>query len=150
MPDDLLSLAADIDNPYTAGAVVIAATLALLWRFLDKKLQSVASRADDAVNNTAVIREEIRTNHGSKNLGDAIDRLTEHSFIQLELWSKTDKRVRSMSQDFLAHIEESTAVSDWVRKKMHEEELAEQAMEPHQVADEVIPPLETFRRASEG
>lgn len=61
------------DGPWPVLAIFLIGLYVLVWRF-GSQLLSVAK---DAHTETKNISESIITNHGSKNIGDAVDRLTE-------------------------------------------------------------------------
>lgn len=119
MLQDFLSLIDKLDNPYTFGIALILAVLALLWRYLDRRFQGAADRSNE-------IAAAIGTRDGS-HLDEAIDKLTAHSYIQLELWSKTDKRVLHTAQEVQSIMNDWSTELEWVRAKMQEEALAASA-----------------------
>lgn len=72
--DELLKAASGIDSAWPVLAIAIAGLYVLAWKFGGQVLAVVQASHSE----TKAISESIITNHGSKNIGDAIDRLTEH------------------------------------------------------------------------
>lgn len=84
--DALANAVSNVDSPYSLIALAIVGMYALLWRWGGKMLDAVKENtrltkenkvvAVEAKAKAANIEKSIITNHGSKNLGDAVDRLT--------------------------------------------------------------------------
>ena len=130
--NDFAPLIGVLEDPFAALVVMMLAVGALAWRYIDTRLRSFAQKADQAVASTEAITEAIITNHGSKNIGNAIDRLTEHSFILMESVSRADAAMRKTAEALEAHLVESDVLSQWVQRKMQEEL---DNSEPHRIAD---------------
>lgn len=71
--EDIIRLVEAVGNSWSAIALVVLIGLfLLLWKFgrdIIKALQENTRKTDR-------IQASIKTNHGSKNIGDAVDRLT--------------------------------------------------------------------------
>lgn len=85
--ETILKAAQSVDDGWSVLALFIVCTAVLAWKFggtllelveLTKAGNQVAVEARDKA---AEIGNSIKTNHGSKSLGDAVDRLTE------EMWA---------------------------------------------------------------
>ena len=99
--------------------LLLLCVFGLLWKY-GKQLLDLTAEGNERVKNvdsTATqISEDIVTNHGSKNLGDAVDRLTESVHLlhlaraedALAL-TRTNEKINKVRQDFneyvLAHRE---------------------------------------------
>lgn len=78
--EDLVKAVQAADGPWPVLAIAILGVYVLLWRFGGKILDVVKEANTTAAAAHAEARsisKSIVTNHGSKNIGDAIDRLTE-------------------------------------------------------------------------
>jgi len=83
---DMAGVVAAADSPYSIIAIALIGLYALGWRWGGKMLdkmdrntrltEEAKSVAVEAKDKAKKIQESIVTNHGSKNLGDAVDRLT--------------------------------------------------------------------------
>lgn len=87
------------DSGWALAAIFLLGIYALLWKFGRELLELARTNQQVAQDNhqkTTEITESIRTNHGSKNLGDAVDRLTE------EVWAiraRLDEHLASSSTE---------------------------------------------------
>lgn len=64
--DSLAELVDAVDSWWSIMALLMIGLYALAWKF-----------GSELIHNTRKTNESIQTNHGSKNLGDAVDRLTD-------------------------------------------------------------------------
>lgn len=92
--EGLADAVANADSPYAIIAIALIGLYALGWRWGGKMIErmdentkltrsakneaaNAAIKADNAADKAAGVAQSILTNHGSKNLGDAVDRITE-------------------------------------------------------------------------
>jgi hypothetical protein len=78
--EDLLKSAAQFNSGWGVAALLIILLFLLAWRFGNQLISLLQenARVSAAVHAEAQnISQSIITNHGSKNIGDAVDRLTE-------------------------------------------------------------------------
>lgn len=78
--DPLVEAVEAADGPWPVLAIAIIGLYVLVWRFGGKILllaQEGNRTAAAAHQRVEYVAESIVTNHGSKNLGEAVDRLTE-------------------------------------------------------------------------
>lgn len=80
------------DGPWPVLAIALIGLYALFWKFGNQIL--VAVREGHA--ETKQISESIVTNHGSKNIGDAVDRLTEQVGVVTNILVGLDDRVSKL------------------------------------------------------
>lgn len=84
--DSIASIIDSVDTPLGLLALVIIGFFALAWKFgkdiivtlREIRVEQTATKTqlDDAKTKIDHVSDSIVTNHGSKNIGDAIDRLT--------------------------------------------------------------------------
>lgn len=85
--DDAAGLIDAVDSGYGLIALLIIGIFATIWKFGSEILATVRDSNEIAKESHSVttgIEKSIITNHGSKNIGDAIDRLTSYQFDQTE------------------------------------------------------------------
>ena len=117
--DSLAEAVQAADGPWPVLAIALIGVYALVWKY-GRDLLLMARTAAEASTEAAEvakaahqesmdISESIVTNHGSKHLGDAVDRLTEWT-IQHMIESRVDsKLLRDLRSDFVLHqLEEDT------------------------------------------
>jgi hypothetical protein len=86
--DSLARAVEAADGPWPVLAIAVIGLYVLAWKF-GKDFLSIL-KANHA--ETKHISESIVTNHGSKNLGDAVDRLTEQvGLLRLEVHDVAQK-----------------------------------------------------------
>lgn len=81
--DDAVRLIDAVDSVWALLTLFLVGIYALMWKFggeLLKNSRESKALAQDSNDEAKKISRNIITNHGSKNLGDAIDRLTEQSW----------------------------------------------------------------------
>ena len=99
--DWLASIVEAVDSGWGVVAILILGFYAIAWKYGGEAISLLRSsnqlaRSSEATANQ--ISRDIVTNHGSKNLGEAIDRLTE--------WHMEDRRERRHDRARLARIED--------------------------------------------
>lgn len=92
-----------------------------------EKLEENTEQTTKAVETVEKIQSDMVTNHGSKNLGDAIDRLTTNVWDIKDLAQANNGRVSNLEAKFDEHLEiakaEGTALTQLT--EMFQEHLAE-------------------------
>lgn len=71
--DSLVEAVQAADGPWPVLAIAIIGLYVLVWRFGGRLITLLQAQHVETKN----ISDSIITNHGSKNIGDAVDRLTE-------------------------------------------------------------------------
>lgn len=103
MLEHIAPILSELDSPWSVMGLFLIGFFALFWKFGRDLLQVVKETRDTASH----VSESIVTNHGSKNLGDAIDRLTS-MVMDGALSGAEDRRlIHQMVKRFDAHLEES-------------------------------------------
>ena len=92
--DSLAQAVQAADGPWPVLAIAIIGVYVLVWKFGSQ----ILDLAKAAHQETKSISESIVTNHGSKNLGDAIDRLYEMQLVQTEILSGLDDRIVKLEE----------------------------------------------------
>ena len=118
MLEDALKFAESLENPLTVLILLIVALGALVWRFLDKKLQTVAAQNDALSEQTAALSDSLVTNHGSRNMGDAVDRLTEMMYQAAELNRRTDLNVQAIRTEVMLYKAMNSPLLEWVAEQI--------------------------------
>lgn len=108
------------DGPWPVFAIAIIGLYVLIWRFGGQLLRvaqennglarGAVTTATKAHQQIREVSEQIVTNHGSKNLGDAIDRLSEWMLLHLEESRNSDEALSTLRSSFVQHIAETDAV----------------------------------------
>jgi len=99
----IAAIVASADSGWAIAAIFLIGSFGLLWKFGNDILGLLKenNRMTQAAQlQTEHISHSIITNHGSKNLGDAIDRLTG------EVWRIRDEQT-SMRSELTEHIANS-------------------------------------------
>lgn len=130
------------DSPWAIVALVLLGSFALLWKFggelltLTRENNTVAkeahSVAKDAKSKADEISSNIITNHGSKNLGDAIDRLTEWMLVHMHEQRETDTALSDMRAELVLHIAEGAISLEKVRTALTSLDERISCVESHQ------------------
>lgn len=113
------------DGPWPVFAIAILGLYVLVWRF-GGQLLNVARDNNDlakgAVTTATKAHEQIKqvsdsivTNHGSKNLGDAIDRLSEWMLLHLEESRNDAEALTTLRTSFIHHIAETDGDREKIR-----------------------------------
>lgn len=112
--DNLADAVAAADSPYALIAIALIGLYALGWRWGGKMLDNMRENtkvtreskviAEDAKAIAEDVAEQIVTNHGSKNLGDAVDRITEWLITHMEEARHSDEQLRTLQSAFLARV----------------------------------------------
>lgn len=118
---DLASVLDAIDHPGAVFGILAIGLYLLLWKYggellklsrrnsaiiresheIAKEARDVAVSAETKVDD---IGTAIVTNHGSKNLGDAIDRLTEWMMLHMRESRASDERMAQLRQEVILHL----------------------------------------------
>lgn len=100
--DGLSRLIESTDSLRGLLILFLVGLFALVWRFGNKILDLLKTNSAD----TAHVRQAIVTNHGSRNLGDAVDRITDRLMRMQDSQDNTDALQRSLARDLERHITE--------------------------------------------
>jgi hypothetical protein len=101
---DPLARAVEAANgPWPVLAIFILCFSVLTWK-LAIPLLRMTRESHEA---TEQIKQDIVTNHGSKNIGDAIDRLTEWMLQHLEESRTEAAQVADLRREFVVHLVDS-------------------------------------------
>lgn len=102
------------DGPWPVIAIAIIGLYLLIWKFGAQLLtigKTNQGLAKDAVKTASLAKDQVQavadqmvTNHGSKNLGAAIDRLTEWMLLHLEESRNGDEQLRALRLEFMQHL----------------------------------------------
>lgn len=105
------------DSGWAITAIFLLGIYVLLWKFGGEVLQLVRDINTTAhhANKTAVankkqvedIATSIVTNHGSKNLGDAVDRITEWMLSHMAETREANEKLTALSDRLEEHIGDS-------------------------------------------
>jgi len=127
---DLADAVAATDGPWALAAIAVIGLYVLLWRYSGQiltLLKESRDRAVVAVEKAEVVHQEVKdisssimTNHGSKNLGDAIDRLSQWMLLHLEESRDDAEALRILKREFIAHIAQTDNDRDVLRKTLSE------------------------------
>lgn len=128
MGDALARAVEAADGPWPVIAIAVIGLYVLLWRFggqllaVARENNVVAHEAKDvavaAHDEAKQISESIITNHGSKNLGDAVDRLTAWMLTHLDESREADRAVALLRSQFVLHLATSAETEEAVRKSL--------------------------------
>jgi hypothetical protein len=110
-------------DPWSLVALLLLGFFALTWKY-GKEILAVMRETRTAAHNTNLavqkVEESIVTNHGSKNIGDAVDRLTEW-FMEHREEAEERQRVQNLLvQKFDQHIEDCAPLRD-LANEIHNE-----------------------------
>lgn len=97
------------DSAWAITAIALLGIFALLWKYGGEILKLTRENAEVAKVNAEVtqgVAESIVTNHGSRNLGDAIDRLTEWMLQHMEDSARTEAELSIISAKLGKHLAE--------------------------------------------
>jgi len=127
---DLADAVAATDGPWALAAIAVIGLYVLLWRYSGQiigLLQENRDRAEVAVEKAEVVHQEVRdissaivTNHGSKNLGDAVDRLSQWMLLHLEEARDDAEELRVLKREFIAHISQTDMDRASIRRTLAE------------------------------
>jgi hypothetical protein len=117
---DMAGVVAAADSPYAIIAIALIGLYALGWRWGGKMLDQMTRNtrlteeaktvAVEAKQKVAKVQESIVTNHGSKNLGDAVDRLTTWLLEHIEDSKHGHEQLRTLQQVVVASAIETDQV----------------------------------------
>ena len=105
--EELLKAAEAADSGWSVLAIAIIGLYLLAWKFGGELLRLTRDSNEVAKNahaEVSQVREDIRTNHGSKNLGDAVDRLTEWMYLHMRETQASDEGAKQLREDFTRHM----------------------------------------------
>jgi len=106
-----------VDSPWSLLALLILGFFALMWKFgkeIISLLRDTRAVAKD-------VQESIVTNHGSKNIGDAIDRLTGWWMEDRERVEEDRRLMAALSAKLDDHIETSAPIRAFVEEIQKEQ-----------------------------
>lgn len=134
---DLSDVLGAVNDVGSALSLISIGIFLLLWKYGGEMLHlarvnstKIAEQHQD-IKEAKVVAEEARaevqdisakmvTNHGSKNIGDAIDRLTEWMLMHLKESRKSDEMMAQVRQELVLHLAEAGIQADEIRKTMAE------------------------------
>lgn len=105
--DSMADAVAAADSIYAVLAIGILGLYALLWRFGGELLKKMDKNTEITVEANSVAKDvatSIITNHGSKNIGEAIDRLTEWMVRHMDESQHDKDQLRSLESAFIARV----------------------------------------------
>lgn len=118
------------DGPWPVIAIAIIGLYLLMWKFgsqlllvarenngLAKGAVTTATKAHEQIK---AVSEQIVTNHGSKHIGDSIDRLTEWMLIHLEESRNNDEQLHEVRREFVQHIAQTDIDREAIRRALTE------------------------------
>lgn len=130
--DSLARAVEAADSGWPVVAIAVIGLYLLLWKFGDKLLvalrentaHTVAAKeiAQDAKDVADGVAKDIVTNHGSKNLGDAIDRLTEWTLTNMEEGREGRRQVRDLQTAFLTYVIENDKRAAAIEARLQDKE----------------------------
>lgn len=94
MGDTLARAVEAADGPWPVLAIALIGLYALFWKFGNQLLSLMQAQHEE----TKGIAESIVTNHGSKNIGDAVDRLTENVWVIKDYVEGLDDRLTKLEE----------------------------------------------------
>lgn len=123
------------DSGWKVITIFLVGIYVLLWKYggdllkLQRENNAVVKRSHEVAKNaekTAVeVRTEARkissniiTNHGSKNLGDAIDRITEWMLTHMHESRESDQVLNNLRRDLALHLAESETSKDQIARSL--------------------------------
>jgi hypothetical protein len=123
--ENLADILKAVDSPMPLVALLILGFYALLWRYgkeIIGLLRETKQAAVETRDTAADVQTSIITNHGSKNIGDAIDRLTGWQMDQQEQDEVDRLLLRTVSEKLDIHISESEPIRAFVHEMKLERE----------------------------
>lgn len=137
--DSLADMVKAADNGWAVLAIIILGMYVLAWRFggeilrLARENNAAVKRtqvaAEETRTETQAISENIITNHGSKNLGDAIDRITDWMLMHLEESREADRRLSELRKEFISHLVSGNQTLTRVEEKLVDLDTRVEAVE---------------------
>lgn len=127
---DLVDAVAQADSPYALIAIVVIGFYVLVWRFGGKLIDAVEENtrltkangtvAKEANQTVTDVKQAIVTNHGSRNIGDAIDRITDKLITQGEEAAADRKHLADLHQAFIARSLDNDNLEEKIAAKFGE------------------------------
>lgn len=108
------------DSPWGVLALVVLGAYAFMWKFGKEILATVRETKTVAKD----VQTSIITNHGSKNLGDAIDRLTGWVMDDREQADTDRVIIRDLAEQLSSHIETCTPLAELAAEVLREKEAS--------------------------
>lgn len=140
--DFLADAVAEVDGPYSLVAIFLIGLYVVIWRWGGKLLEalnhntevtlSAKKEASTAASNAAEVAESIITNHGSRNLGDAVDRITEWLMQHMEETRADREQVTQLQQITVAHILEAERLIPTLQQRLDQIDERLDALEEEQ------------------
>lgn len=111
---DLSDAVAATDGPWALAAIAVIGLYVLLWRYAGQILTLLhenRENAEKAVEVAASVQQDVQdittaiaTNHGSKSLGDAVDRLSTWMLTHLEESRQDAAALAVLRNEFIQHL----------------------------------------------
>lgn len=127
MWDGLAEVVDAADSAYALFAIAMIGMFALAWRWGGKLLDKLAENtrvtkeskevAVEAKKIATGVAESIVTNHGSKNLGDAVDRITAWLVQHMEESRHTNEQLHTLQSVAVASAIESDAARERITER---------------------------------
>lgn len=117
--DAIADIIASVDTPLGLLALVIIGFFALAWKFGKEILGTLKDiRVEQATTKEKVehVSTSIVTNHGSKNIGDAVDRLTGWFMDSEAERVENTQLLQLVAARLDNHIKDCTPLLEYVRK----------------------------------
>ena len=135
--DWISGVIASADSAWSVIAIFLVGIYVLLWKYggellkLQRENNAVVKQshqvAKDAKTTALEVRTEARnisrnitTNHGSKNLGDAIDRITEWMLQHMKESRETDQILNELRRDLALHLADGQMAEDRIANRFAE------------------------------
>lgn len=102
------------DSGWAVLAIALIGAYVLLWKYGGELLKALHENTEVTKETKAAaegVAESIVTNHGSRNLGDAIDRLTEWMSMHIVESRNAEEQFKELNKDFYSHLND---YSQWM------------------------------------
>lgn len=110
--EDVASVVEAVDSWLAIFAITIIGGYAIIWKYGRDILRALASNkqvSQEALTVATDVQQSIITNHDSKNLGDAVDRLTEMVMTHMEASAAGYSKMRELEDTVCAVREDLNA-----------------------------------------
>jgi hypothetical protein len=120
---DLADAVAAADSVWAVTAIFFIGIYVLLWKYGGEMLKLARENnkvVKDTRSETQAISSNIITNHGSKNLGDSVDRLTEWMAQHMREGRTNAETIRSIRTDLTLHLSEVGPIRERLEETLAE------------------------------
>lgn len=125
--DNIAEVLEAADSPLALLALTLIGLYTVIWRWGGKLLDNLRENtkvtreskviAEDAKAVAEDVAQQIITNHGSKNLGDAVDRITEWLITHMEEARHSDEQLKALQNAFIMRVIEIDNARDQATAK---------------------------------